>query len=302
MPLNQKKFKTAGWGEILWDIFPDTKTLGGAPANFSLHAQQLEAESYMISCVGEDELGKEAKKLFNDFELNTNGIQVNKDLPTGSVIVSLDQMGNPSYDIKENVAWDHIVFDEAQKNIAQSLDAICFGTLAQRNPKTQKALFKTLNITPPHCLKVFDVNFRQEYYDRETVKMNLERANIVKMNQQEFNEISLMFYISRDTEKGILSLIDEFDLKLVIITLGEKGSIMATKKDYISYTPTRKIKIKSTVGAGDAYTAAVVMGWLNQKPLNQIIREASDLAANVCGYYGGSILKIKTKKNENQIN
>ena len=268
MPLNQKKFKTAGWGEILWDIFPDTKTLGGAPANFSSHAQQLEAESYMISCVGEDELGKEAKKLFNDFELNTNGIQVNKDLPTGSVIVSLDQMGNPSYDIKENVAWDHIVFDEAQKNIAQSLDAICFGTLAQRNPKTQKALFKTLNITPPHCLKVFDVNFRQEYYDRETVKMNLERANIVKMNQQEFKEISLMFYISRDTEKGILSLIDEFELKLVIITFGEKGSIMATKKDYISYTPTRKINIKSTVGAGDAYTAAVVMGWLNQKPLN----------------------------------
>ena len=284
MSVNEKKFKIAGWGEILWDVFPDTKSLGGAPTNFSLHAKQLDAESFIISCVGEDELGKEAKKLLEDFELNTTCIQFNRYLPTGSVIVSLDQIGNPSYEIKENVAWDHIVFDAYQKNIAQSLDAICFGTLAQRNPKTQKALFKTLDITPPHCLKVFDVNFRKGYYDREMLKINLERANIVKMNQQEFREISLMFSLSRNSEKGILSLIDEFDLKLGIITLGEKGSIMATKKDYISHTPTSIINIMSTVGAGDAYTAAVVMGWLNQKSLNQIIREASDLAAHVCGH------------------
>ena len=219
MSPNKKKFKIAGWGEVLWDIFLDVKTLGGAPVNFCFHARQLKAEGYIFSCVGEDEFGKEAKKLFKDFKLNTTGIQVSKHFPTGSVIVSLDQMGKPFYEINQNVAWDHIVLDASQKKIAQSLDAICFGTLAQRNPKTQQALFKTLAITPPHCLKVFDVNFRQEYYDRETVKMNLERANIVKMNKQEFKEISLMFYLSRDTEKGILSLIDEFDLKMGIITM-----------------------------------------------------------------------------------
>ncbi len=284
MSPNKKKFKIAGWGEVLWDIFLEVKTLGGAPANFCFHAQQLKAEGYIFSCVGEDEFGKEAKKLFKDFKLNTTGIQVSKHFPTGSVIVSLDQMGKPFYEINENVAWDHIVLDASQKKIAQSLDAICFGTLAQRNPKTQQALFKTLAITPPHCLKVFDVNFRQEYYNREMVKNSLERANIVKMNQQEFEEISIMFSLSQNTEKGILSLIEEFDLKMGIITLGEKGSIMATKKDFIFHIPTSKIDIVSTVGAGDAFTAVVVMGLLNQMPLNRIIREASDLAAHVCGH------------------
>ena len=281
-----KKYKVAGFGEVLWDIYPEAKTLGGAPSNFAIHSKQLGADSFLISCVGEDSLGKEAQKLLNDFGLDTSGIQVNKYFSTGRVEVKLDQMGNPSYKIDEESAWDYIIFDEKIRNICQLLDSVCYGTLVQRNSNSKRALIKILDSIPINCLKVFDVNFRQEFHNKEIIKLSLEQADIVKMNQLEFYQIADMLCISQKWEKGALSLIQEFNLKLVIITLGEKGSIMATKKDYIIHTPHNKINILSTVGAGDAYTASVVMGWLNQKPLNEIILEATNLASHVCGFMG----------------
>ena len=266
-----KKYKVAGFGEVLWDIYPEAKTLGGAPSNFAIHSQKLGANSFLISCIGDDSLGKDAKTLLNDFGLNTSGIQVNKYFPTGRVVVNLDQMGNPSYKIDEESAWDYIIFDENIRNICQLLDSVCYGTLVQRNSNSKRALIKILDSIPINCLKVFDVNFRQEFHNKEIIKLSLEQADIVKMNQFEFYQIANMVCISQEWKKGALSLIHEFDLKLVIITLGENGSILATKNDYIVHTPENKVNLVSTVGAGDAYTASVVMGWLNQKPLNEII-------------------------------
>ena len=282
----QKKYQVAGFGEVLWDIYPEAKTLGGAPSNFAIHSQELGANSFLISCIGDDSLGKDAQTLLNDFDLNTSGIQVNKYFPTGRVVVNLDQMGNASYKIDEESAWDHIIFDDNIRNICQFLDAVCFGTLAQRSSNSKKALKKILDSTPLNCLKVFDVNFRQEFYNIEIIKLSLERADIVKMNQFEFYQIANIVFISQEWKKGALSLIHEFDLKLVIITLGENGSIMATKNDYIVHTPKNKVNVVSTVGAGDAYTASVVFGWLNKKPLNEIVIEASNLASHVCGFMG----------------
>ena len=282
----QKKYNVAGFGEVLWDIYPETKTLGGAPSNFAIHSQKLGANSFLISCLGDDSLGKDAKTLLNDFGLNTSGIQVNKYFPTGRVLVNLDQMGNPSYKIDEESAWDHIIFDENMRNICKFLDTVCFGTLVQRNSNSKRALKKILDSTPLNCLMVFDVNFRQEFYNKEIIKLSLERADIVKMNQFEFYQIANMVCISQEWKKGALSLIHEFDLKLVIITLGENGSILATKNDYIVHTPENKVNVVSTVGAGDAYTASVVMGWLNKKPLNEIVIEATNLASHVCGFVG----------------
>ena len=282
----QKKYNVAGFGEVLWDIYPETKTLGGAPSNFAIHSQKLGANSFLISCLGDDSLGKDAKILLNDFGLNTSGIQVNKYFPTGRVVVNLDQMGNPSYKIDEESAWDHIIFDENMRNICKFLDTVCFGTLVQRNSNSKRALKKILDSTPLNCLMVFDVNFRQEFYNKEIIKLSLERADIVKMNQFEFYQIANMVCISQEWKKGALSLIHEFDLKLVIITLGENGSILATKNDYIVHTPENKLNVVSTVGAGDAYTASVVMGWLNKKPLNEIVIEATNLASHVCGFEG----------------
>ena len=282
----QKKYIVAGFGEVLWDIYPESKSLGGAPSNFAIHSQKLGANSLLISCLGDDSLGKEAQTLLNDFGLNTSGIQVNKYFPTGRVVVNLDQMGNPSYKIDEESAWDHIIFDENMRNICQSLDILCFGTLVQRNSNSKRALKKILDSTPLNCLSVFDVNFRQEFYNKEIIKLSLERADIVKMNQFEFYQIANMFCISQEWKKGALSLIHEFDLKLVIITLGENGSILATKNDYIVHVPENKVNVVSAVGAGDAYTASVVMGWLNKKPLNEIVIEATNLASHVCGFEG----------------
>ena len=282
----QKKYNVAGFGEVLWDIYPESKSLGGAPSNFAIHSQKLGANSFLISCLGDDSLGKEAQTLLNDFGLNTSGIQVNKYFPTGRVVVNLDKMGNPSYKIDEESAWDHIIFDENMRNICQFLDAVCFGTLAQRSSNSKRALKKILDSTPMNCLKVFDVNFRQEFYNKEIIKLSLERADIVKMNQFEFYQIANVFCISQEWKKGALSLIHEFDLKLVIITLGENGSILATKNDYIVHIPENKVNVVSTVGAGDAYTASVVMGWLNKKPLNEIVIEATNLASHVCGFEG----------------
>ena len=282
----QKKYNVAGFGEVLWDIYPESKSLGGAPSNFAIHSQKLGANSFLISCLGDDSLGKEAQTLLNDFGLNTSGVQVNKYFPTGRVVVNLDQMGNPSYKIDEESAWDHIIFDENMRNICQSLDILCFGTLVQRNSNSKRALKKILDSTPLNCLMVFDVNFRQEFYNKEIIKLSLERADIVKMNQFEFYQIANVFCISQEWKKGALSLIHEYDLKLVIITLGENGSILATKNDYIVHIPENKVNVVSTVGAGDAYTASVVIGCLNKKPLNEIVIEATNLASHVCGFEG----------------
>lgn len=283
MNSNGKKYNVAGLGEVLWDLFPDAKKLGGAPANFCSHAQQLGAKSFILSSVGEDVLGKKATALLQQSKIDTTGLQINKHFPTGRVRVELDSNGNPDYTIEDNVAWDYIKINTSQKKIAQQLDALCFGTLAQRNPDSQKSIFKIIATTPPNCLRVFDVNFRKNFYDFPMVRQSLNLANIVKMNQQEFTEIVEMFSLPKNHKKGLDSLIKKFQLKMCILTLGDKGAIMATKKEYSCIVPIKTIKVLSTVGAGDSFTAAAIMGWLNKKPLDQINQEASRLAAYVCG-------------------
>ena len=279
-----KKYKIAGIGELLWDIFFDDKKLGGAPANFVAHVQQLGAKSYLLSALGKDELGQKAIEELQCMNIDTTGVQLNNISPTGRVVVSLDSKGNPNYNIKDNSAWDQIQFDMTLAKIAPRLDAICFGTLAQRNPISQNTILKILNATSDSCLRVFDVNFRQDYYNSKIVVPSLDIANAVKMNEDEFLKIGTMLSFSKNHKKGLQSLINEFDLKFGIITLGENGAVMACKDYFCNYSPKNRIQIKSSVGAGDAFTAAAVMGWLEQKPLEQIIQKATDLATFVCSH------------------
>ena len=279
-----KKFTIGGLGEVLWDIFSDTKKLGGAPANFAAHVRQLGAKSCLLSAVGKDLLGQEAITQLQQSRVDTSGVQVKENYATGSVNVRLDPMGKPTYIIRENVAWDNIEFDANQKKIAQALDAICFGTLAQRNPISRNSIFNTLKSTNKNCLKVFDVNFRQDFYNPKIVEQSLNLANVIKMNGHEFLAIANMLDISKNHKNGLQSIIRNFNLKFGIITLGEKGAVIANKYNYSYYQPNNTIKVKSTVGAGDAFSASAVIGWLYQKPLEQIIKEASDLASYVCSH------------------
>ena len=290
-----KKHAVGGVGEVLWDIFPDTKKLGGAPANFAAHAQQLGTNSFLLSAVGKDPLGQKAIAHLQHLHVDTSGIQLNEDFATGRVTVSLDPMGNPSYDIQENVAWDHIEFDNNQKKITQGLDALCFGTLAQRNSTSQNSILKILKSTTPDCLRVFDVNFRQDRYTAKMVEQSLDLANAVKMNEDEFSAIATMLYLSKNHEKGLQLLIRKFNLKFGIITLGENGAVMANQDHFCFSSPNNAINIKSTVGAGDAFTASAVKGWLDQKPLKQIIKEASDLATYVCCHLEAVPKKYRTE-------
>ena len=291
-----KTYRVAGLGEVLWDVFFDDNKLGGAPANFAAHAKRLGAKSYLLSAVGEDLFGQKAIDQLMLFGIDTSGVQFNRYSPTGRVIVSLDPIGNPTYKIDANSAWDHIQFNTAQAKIAKCLDAICFGTLAQRYPNSKNSILKILRATSTNCLRVFDVNFRQDYYHPKIIEQNLNIASAVKMNEEEFLEIGKMFSFSKNHKKGLRFLINEFDLKLGIITLGGKGAVMANQDHFCSYSPEKKIQIKSTVGAGDAFTAAAVMGWLNQNPLDQIIQKATDLATFVCSHLEAvpSKQKIKT--------
>ncbi|MBT3443608.1 MAG: carbohydrate kinase [Flavobacteriaceae bacterium] len=279
-----KKHKVGGLGEVLWDIFSDTKKLGGAPANFAAHAQQLGAKSYLLSAVGKDLLGQKVITRLQHLQVDTSGIQVKTGHTTGHVNVSLNPMGSPIYDIQENMAWDHIKFDDINKKTVKDLDALCFGTLAQRNPKAQACILKILKSTTLDCLRVFDVNFRQDFYSPKMVQKSLDLANAVKMNEDEFSIIVGMFSLLKNHEKGLQSLIRKFNLKFGIITLGENGAVMANQDEFCFYSPKNTIEIKSTVGAGDAFTAAAVMGWLDQKSLKKIIKEASDLGTYVCSH------------------
>lgn len=292
-----KTYRVAGLGEVLWDVFFDDNKLGGAPANFAAHAKRLGAKSYLLSAVGDDLFGQKAIDQLMLFGIDTSGVQFNRYSPTGRVIVSLDPIGNPTYKIDANSAWDHIQFNTAQAKIAKCLDAICFGTLAQRYPNSKNSILKILRATSTNCLRVFDVNFRQDYYHPKIIEQNLNIASAVKMNEEEFLEIGKMFSFSKNHKKGLRFLINEFDLKLGIITLGGKGAVMANQDHFCSYSPEKKIQIKSTVGAGDAFTAAAVMGWLNQNPLDQIIQKATDLATFVCSHLEAvpSKQKIKTQ-------
>ncbi|MGB0396054.1 MAG: PfkB family carbohydrate kinase [Flavobacteriaceae bacterium] len=290
-----KTHKVAGLGEVLWDVFPDKKKLGGAPANFAAHTQQLGAQSYLLSAVGKDALGQTAIVKLKRLGIDTSGVQFNRHSSTGRVIVTLDPMGNPDYKIEENSAWDQIQFDTIQVKIAQSLDAICFGTLSQRNAVSQNSVLKILKATTANCLRVFDVNFRQDFYHPKMLEQSLDLANAVKMNEDEFSVIAALFSLPKNHKKALHLLMRKFDLKFGIITLGEKGAVMANQDHFCSYSPKSKIKIKSTVGAGDAFTAATVMGWLEQNPLEQIIQKASDLATFVCSHLEAVPAKQKTK-------
>jgi fructokinase len=282
LTLKTTVFKIAGLGEVLWDIFPDDQKLGGAPANFVAHAQRLGAKAYLISSVGKDALGKKTTDLLHQSGIDTSGVQMHSHWPTGQVQVKVNFQGDASYVISENVAWDHLPAGDVQLGIAGQLDAICFGTLAQRSPDSHASILKILNATAPHCLRVFDVNFRKNFFSESIVKRSLQLAHVLKMNEEEFQIIAEMFSLSKDHKMGLRLLIQKFDLRLGVITLGEKGALMADRQQFSYHKPHTPIAVKSTVGAGDAFTAATVMGLLEHKNLDEINAQASKLAAWVC--------------------
>ena len=271
-----------GIGEILWDMLPSGKALGGAPANFAYHATRLGEEGWAVSAIGDDALGREIMDIVTAKQLKSIISLTEK--PTGTVQVELDAKGVPSYTIMEDVAWDNIPFTSEMEALARRADAVCFGSLVQRMASRESVL-RFLRATRPETLKVFDINLRQHYYSPEVLEESLKLADILKINDEEIRIVAEMFCLEGDDVAACRALIDRYALRLVILTKGADGSEVITADDTIPQ-PAGETKVVDTVGAGDSFTAAFVVAYLQGKSLAEAQRLASDTAAFVCSCKG----------------
>lgn len=275
-----------GIGEVLWDILPEGKKIGGAPANFAYHVSQFGLPSCVVSAVGDDKLGKEIVENFTSKGLNQLIAVV--PYPTGTVEVEIDQAGIPQYDIKENVAWDNIPYTPELEELAKRTKAICFGSLAQRNVVSRDTINRFLDVMPQNddSLVVFDVNLRQGFYNKEILANSMTRSNILKINDEELVAVSRMFgYPGIDLQDKCWILLGKYNLKMLILTCGINGSYVFTPGN-VSFQPTPKVEVADTVGAGDSFTAAFISSILKGKSVSEAHYIAAQTSAYVCTQHG----------------
>lgn len=273
-------------GEALWDVLPEGKKIGGAPANFAYHVSQLGFDSYVVSAVGNDVLGDEIIDVFAEKHVQHYLQRV--DYPTGTVQVSLDEQGVPCYDIRKNVAWDNIPFNITLEEMAHCTRAVCFGSLAQRSTMSRETISKFLDAMPDDesRLKIFDINLRQSFYTKDIIESSCRRCNILKINDEELVTVSRLFgYSGNDTQEKCRILLTKYNLKILILTCGAEGSYVFTPGT-VSYQETPKVEVADTVGAGDSFTAAFCASLLKGKSVIDAHRFAVKVSAFVCTQSG----------------
>lgn len=275
-----------GMGEALWDVLPEGKKIGGAPANFAYHVSQFGLPSCVVSAIGDDALGKEIIENFTSKGLDQLIAEV--PYPTGTVQVEIDQTGIPLYDIKENVAWDNIPYTEHLDALAKRTKAVCFGSLAQRNVVSRETINHFLDTMPKDddSLIVFDVNLRQGFYNKEILCKSMQNCNILKINDEELITVSRMFgYPGIDLQDKCWILLGKYNLKMLILTCGINGSYVFTPGN-VSFQPTPKVEVADTVGAGDSFTAAFIASILKGKSVTEAHTIAVKTSAFVCTQKG----------------
>ena len=275
-----------GLGEVLWDVLPEGKKLGGAPANFAYHAGQFLGmdNTIAISALGEDKLADETIEALR--EHNLNDLLPRVPYPTGTVQVELDEQGIPTYDIKENVAWDNIPLDDDIQEIAKNCRAVCFGSLAQRNVVSRETIHRFLDLTPEDCLKIFDINLRQQFYTKEIIQESMRRCNILKINDEELVIIGRMFgYPGLDIENKCWLILGKYNLDMLVLTCGTNGSYVFTP-GHVSFQETPKVEVADTVGAGDSFTGSFCAAILNGKSVPEAHKLAVNVSAFVCTQNG----------------
>ena len=280
----ENKRMIVGLGEALWDVLPEGKKLGGAPANFAYHTGQFGLDTLAISALGEDRLGDETIAAIEEQGLNYMMPRV--PYPTGTVQVTLDDEGIPAYDIKENVAWDNIPFTDEMKAVAQNCRAVCFGSLAQRNVVSRGTIKKFLSTTPDDCMKIFDINLRQNFYTKEVIDDSLHLCNVLKINDEELVVIGRMFgYPGLDMQDKCWLLLGKYNLDILVLTCGVNGSYVFTP-GAMSFYETPKVEVADTVGAGDSFTGTFCACILKGKSVADAHRIAVDASAFVCTQKG----------------
>lgn len=283
--MEKNRFSAVGLGEVLWDLLPDGKLLGGAPANFAYHAKGLGAEAFVVSAVGTDDLGQEILAQLTHNGLDTRYIHQDPEHPTGRVTVTLNAAGTPSYVIHTEVAWDFTPWNPALEDLAERTDATCFGTLGQRCPVSRNTVRRFLEVTPEHSLRVFDINLRQQFYSASIIHEMLTLSNVLKLNDEELPMVAQLLAMEGAETALLEELLQRYDLKLVALTRAAKGSLLCTRQGWSDH-PGSAVTVADTVGAGDAFTAALVMGLLENRPLDMINARANRLAAYVCTQKG----------------
>ncbi|MDD7018570.1 MAG: carbohydrate kinase [Bacteroidales bacterium] len=270
----------------MWDVLPEGKKIGGAPANFAYHVSQFGLPSCVVSAIGDDALGKEIIENFTSKGLDQLIAEV--PYPTGTVQVEIDQTGIPLYDIKENVAWDNIPYTEHLDALAKRTKAVCFGSLAQRNVVSRETINHFLDTMPKDddSLIVFDVNLRQGFYNKEILCKSMQNCNILKINDEELITVSRMFgYPGIDLQDKCWILLGKYNLKMLILTCGINGSYVFTPGN-VSFQPTPKVEVADTVGAGDSFTAAFIASILKGKSVTEAHTIAVKTSAFVCTQKG----------------
>ncbi|MGE3311281.1 MAG: carbohydrate kinase [Limisphaerales bacterium] len=279
--------RLVGLGEVLWDLLPGGRKLGGAPANFAYHAAALGADSHVVSRVGRDAAGHDLLQRLVELGLPTDGIETDPTAPTGTVGVEMGADGHPVYTIHENVAWDRLSGETVGRRAVASADAVCVGTLAQRGDVSRRTIRGLLSSTKPGALRVFDVNLRQHFHSKEVIEETLGITNILKVNESELPRIADLFDINGDDRVRIHQLALRFDLRAVAFTRGERGSLIYSEGRW-SELPGKPIRIVDTVGAGDSFTAAMTLGLLAGWDLDEVHVMAASVATHVCSQPGAT--------------
>ena len=284
--MNNNDHIIVGMGEALWDVLPEGKKLGGAPANFAYHVSQFGLNSRVVSAVGQDKLGTEILDNFREKRLQ--GIIETVPYPTGTVQVTLDNEGVPCYDIKEGVAWDNIPYTEKLDQLAHQTLAVCFGSLAQRSIVSRETIARFLATMPdtPETLKIFDINLRQSFYTKEILCDSFSRCNVLKINDEELVTVSRLFgYPGIDLQDKCWILLAKYNLKMLILTCGVNGSYVFTP-GHVSFVETPTVQVADTVGAGDSFTAAFTAAIIRGRSVREAHQLAVDTSAYVCTQQG----------------
>ncbi len=273
-----------GLGEALWDILPEGAKLGGAPANFAYHASQFGHHAVAVSALGNDALGDQTVAEFDKMGLDY--VMPRVAYPTGTVGVELDAEGIPTYDITADVAWDNMPFTAEIESVARNSRAVCFGSLAQRSQVSRETIHRFLDATPDDCLKIFDINLRQNFYTKEIIQASLRRCNILKINDEELVTIGRMFgYPGLDIENKCWLILGKYDLDMLVLTCGTNGSYVFAPGSK-SFQETPKVEVADTVGAGDSFTGSFVAAVLAGMPIPEAHRLAVTTSAFVCTQKG----------------
>jgi fructokinase len=276
-----------GLGEILWDLLPAGRQLGGAPANFAYHANALGATGIVISRVGTDQNGTDIITRLQQLNLSTECIQVDPAAPTSTVSVELAPDGQPRYIIHENVSWDNLTVDENALLAVTQADAICFGTLAQRSQQSRASIHELLVRAKTDALRILDVNLRQHFYSAEIIDKSLRVANILKVNDAELPLLAQLFSLTGDPRAQLTEIARRYDLHLVACTRGAHGSLLVTGSKYSDH-PGVPAKVADTIGAGDSFTAAMTLGLLLKRDLDTINDDANRVASFVASQPGAT--------------